>query len=309
MAGQSNRTPILPGATIGVFGSGQLGRMMALAGRALGYRIATFSPDRDSPTGQVADLEITAPYADLDAVAAFVAQVDVVTFEFENVAAEVAAVAEAAGIPVRPNGAVLHTAQQRLREKQFLAGSGLPVAPFRAVAGAAELDEALAAIGCPAVLKTAAFGYDGKGQVKIERVSDAATAWNQLGGQPCIVEHFVHFSHEISVVAARGADGAFAHYGAIENQHVNHILDLSLVPARIPAKTAAQAVDLARAVLEKLDVVGVLCVEFFAAEDGRLLINELAPRPHNSGHHHGRQLRHGDGPEKAEIDALASMNY
>src|SRR5690606_10948702 len=164
MAGETTFAPILPGATIGVFGSGQLGRMMVLAARAMGYRIATFSPDRDSPTGQVADLEITAPYGDLEAVAAFVAQVDVVTFEFENVAAEVAAVAEAAGKPVRPSGSALHTTQQRLREKQFLAQAGLPVPPFRAVATAAELAKALDVIGCPAVLKTAAFGYDGKGQ-------------------------------------------------------------------------------------------------------------------------------------------------
>lgn len=284
MAGETTFAPILPGATIGVFGSGQLGRMMALAARAMGYRIATFSPDHDSPTGQVADLEITAPYSDLDAVAAFVAQVDVVTFEFENVAAEVAAVAEAAGKPVRPSGSVLHTTQQRLREKQFLAQTGLPVSPFRAVTTAAELVKALDVIGCPAVLKTAAFGYDGKGQVKIERAEDAMAAWAQIGGQPCIVERYVDFSHEISVVAARGADGAFAHYGAIENQHVNHILDLSIAPARIPAQSAQQAVELARAVLEKLDVVGVLCVEFFLASDGCLLINELAPRPHNSGH-------------------------
>lgn len=284
MAGETTFAPILPGATIGVFGSGQLGRMMVLAARAMGYRIATFSPDHDSPTGQVADLEITAPYSDLDAVAAFVAQVDVVTFEFENVAAEVAAVAEAAGKPVRPSGSVLHTTQQRLREKQFLAQTGLPVSPFRAVTTAAELVKALDVIGCPAVLKTAAFGYDGKGQVKIERAEDAMAAWAQIGGQPCIVERYVDFSHEISVVAARGADGAFAHYGAIENQHVNHILDLSIAPARIPAQSAQQAVELARAVLEKLDVVGVLCVEFFLASDGCLLINELAPRPHNSGH-------------------------
>lgn len=290
MAPHLSSSPILPGATIGVFGSGQLGRMMALAGRAMGYRIATFSPDRDSPTGQIADLEVTAPYADLDAVAAFVAQVDVITFEFENVVAEVAAIAEAAGKPVRPSGAVLHTAQQRLREKHFLAGAGLPVAPFHAVVNADELAAALAVVGCPAVLKTAAFGYDGKGQVKINRPEDAAgawaeaVAWAEVGGRPCIVESFVAFSHEISVVAARGVDGSFAHYGAIENRHANHILDLSIAPARIPALTAAAAVELARAVIEKLDVVGVLCVEFFLTHDGCLLINEIAPRPHNSGH-------------------------
>lgn len=284
MARRNATAPILPGATIGVFGSGQLGRMMALAGRAMGYRIATYSPDRASPTGQIADLEVTAPYADLDAVAAFVAQVDVVTFEFENVAAEVAAIADAAGRPVRPAGSVLHTTQQRLREKQFLAQAGLPVAPFRAVASAVDLARGLAELGCPAVLKTAAFGYDGKGQIKIDRPQAAETAWAQMGSQPCILEAFVHFDREISVVAVRGVDGAFAHYGAIENMHANHILDLSIAPARIPAPVAQQAVELARAVLEKLDVVGVLCVEFFAANDGCLLINELAPRPHNSGH-------------------------
>ncbi|MCC6458557.1 MAG: 5-(carboxyamino)imidazole ribonucleotide synthase [Caldilineaceae bacterium] len=276
--------PILPGATIGVFGSGQLGRMMALAARPMGYRIHTYSPDRDSPTGQVADREVVADYENEDALADFVRHVQVVTFEFENVPALVAKVAEAAGVPVRPGATVLHTAQQRAREKQFLASAGLPVAPFALVTTQVELEAALAQVGTPAVLKTAAFGYDGKGQVRIDEASQAGDAWATLGGQPAVLEAFISFQHELSVVAARGLDDSFAHYGALENIHRNHILDLTIAPARIPGPVAAQAVELARAVLEKMDVVGVLCVEFFWAGDGRLLINELAPRPHNSGH-------------------------
>jgi 5-(carboxyamino)imidazole ribonucleotide synthase len=275
---------ILPGATIGVFGSGQLGRMMALAGRAMGYRIHTYSPESDSPTGQVADREFVAAYDDQDELTRFVHTVDVVTFEFENVPSLVAETAHAAGVPVRPGGHVLHTAQQRAREKHFLAASGLPVAPFVTVNSFPELEHALAAIGTPAILKTAAFGYDGKGQARINRPDQAHEAWQALGGQPAVLETFVHFQHEISVVAARGMDGAFVHYGALENVHRNHILDLTVAPARIPPETAREAVELARATLEKLDVVGVLCVEFFWADNGRLLINELAPRPHNSGH-------------------------
>jgi 5-(carboxyamino)imidazole ribonucleotide synthase len=276
--------PILPGATIGVFGSGQLGRMMALAARAMGYRIHTYSPDRDSPTGQIADYEAVAAYEDEDALIDFVRNVQVVTFEFENVPSIVAQVAEREGVPVRPGGHVLHTAQQRQREKEFLASAGLPVAPFAPAATLPQLEAALTQIGTPAVLKTAAFGYDGKGQARIDHPRQANDAWQLIGAQPAILEAFVKFQHEISVVAARGVDGSFAHYGAFENIHRNHILDLTIAPARIPTDVTAQSVELARATLEKLDVVGVLCVEFFWAEDGRLLINELAPRTHNSGH-------------------------
>lgn len=276
--------PILPGATIGVFGSGQLGRMLALAARAMGYRIHTFSPESGSPTGQVADCEVNASYEDLDAVADFVRGVDVVTFEFENVAADVAAVADAAGVPVRPGGWVLHTTQQRLREKQFLVSSGLPVTPFVHVTQFAELQAGLAALGGAAILKTAAFGYDGKGQVRIADPELALGAWHSLGGQESILEAVVDFAAELSVVAARGVDGSFAHWGVIENRHRHHILDLSLAPAPVAPAIAVQAVELAHAVLSKLDVVGVLCVEMFLDGQGRLLINELAPRPHNSGH-------------------------
>ncbi len=277
-------TPILPGATIGIFGSGQLGRMLALSARQLGYGIQTFAPDQNSPTGQVADREVNAPYTDLDAVSAFVRGVDVVTFEFENVSADVAQVAVAAGIPVRPGGHVLHTAQNRLREKQFLADHGLPVTPFRAIHSLADLQAALQVLGTPAVLKTAAFGYDGKGQVKITDPVQAADAWQAIGAQGAILEAFVSFQKEVSVVAARGVDGSFVHYGVIENNHANHILDLSLWPAWVAPQVVTDAVDITHAILTQLDVVGVLCVEFFLTAQDTLLVNELAPRPHNSGH-------------------------
>ena len=278
--------PIFPPSIIGVFGSGQLGRMLALAAKSMGYRIHTFSPERDSPTGQVADREVAAAYDDMDALREFVRGVDVVTFEFENVPAHVAEIAMEAGVPVRPGGHVLHTAQNRQREKSFLAATGLPVTPFAAVHTRADLTAAVAQLGAPAVLKTAAFGYDGKGQVKLDR-GDAAeldAAWAAIGAQPAILEAFVPFTHEVSVVAARGVDGSFANYGVIENIHVNHILDLSIVPARVPLAVAAKAAGLAQDLMDALDVVGVLCVEYFVTAAGDVLINEIAPRPHNSGH-------------------------
>ncbi|HUS17340.1 MAG TPA: 5-(carboxyamino)imidazole ribonucleotide synthase [Chloroflexia bacterium] len=275
--------PILPGATIGVLGSGQLGRMLALAARRMGYHIHTLSPDCDTPTGQVADLEIGAAYTDIDAVRAFASGVQVVTFEFENIPVE-AATAAAACAPVRPSGAVLATTPHRLREKSFLAAAGLPVTPFRAIRAASDLAAALADLGCPAVLKTADFGYDGKGQVLIRSADEAPAAYRTLGGRETVLEAFVDFAAEVSVVAARGLDGTFAHYGVIENSHAQHILDVSVAPAAVPSAVAEAAVGMARAVLEGLDVTGVLCVEFFVTRDGGLLINELAPRPHNSGH-------------------------
>ena len=276
-----------PGAVIGVLGSGQLGRMFAIAARRMGYRVHTLSPDEDTPTGQVADLEIQASYDDLDAVSDFARHVGVVTFEFENVPAPTAEAA-ARCAPVRPSGSVLHTTQQRIREKSFLTSAGLPTTPYREVHSLAGLHRALADLGCPAVLKTAAFGYDGKGQFRIGPGGDApdraAEAWAAIGKQEAVLEAFIDFDREISVVAARGEDGQFVHYGAIENQHTHHILDVSIAPARVSERIAQEAVDLARCVLERLDVVGVLCVEFFVTRDGSLLINELAPRPHNSGH-------------------------
>lgn len=289
---------ILPGATLGVLGSGQLGRMFAIAARRMGYRVHTFSPDNDSPTGQVADAEVTARYDDLEAVANFAKQVSVVTFEFENVPS---ATAEAAArfAPVRPAGQVLHFTQQRLREKTYLSDHGFPVTPFRAVRSLAELEHALRELGTPAVLKTAGWGYDGKGQTKIASLADAASAWNTVfpatavassrdnaESTACeaILEGFVNFRLEVSVVAARGLDGSFAAFPLFENAHANHILDVTVCPARVAPKVAAEAETIARGILESLDVVGVLCVEMFLTSDDKLLINELAPRPHNSGH-------------------------
>jgi 5-(carboxyamino)imidazole ribonucleotide synthase len=275
--------PILPGSTIGVLGSGQLGRMFAIAARRMGYRVHTFSPETDTPTGQVADVEVQAAYEDLDAVRDFTRHVHVVTFEFENIPVEtINAVAE--HVAVRPSAMILHTTQHRLREKTFLARAGFPVTPFRPVHSMDDLRAGLRDLGYPAVLKTAGFGYDGKGQSKISSPSEAEVALRALEGQEAVLEAFVDFGREVSVVAARGLDGSFAHYGAIENVHSHHILDVSIAPAAVSSKIAHEAVEISRSLLEALDVVGVLCVEFFLTRDGKLLVNELAPRPHNSGH-------------------------
>lgn len=277
--------PILPGATLGVLGSGQLGRMFAAEAALLGYRVQTYSPDTDSPTGQIAVKEWTAPYDDLQRVRAFAEAVDVVTFEFENVPAQTAATC-AAQCPVRPAGEVLHIIQNRSREKGFLRQHGFPVTPFRDVRGLDDLVAAVAALGAPAVLKTAAFGYDGKGQVKIAGDShqELEAAWAAMNGAPAILEAFIDFRLEISVVGARGLDGDMAFFPVFENAHANHILDVTVCPARISPALADRAREVAAGVLEALDVIGVLCVEFFVTADEQVLINELAPRPHNSGH-------------------------
>jgi len=219
----------------------------------------------------------------VDSIRAFASAVDVVTFEFENVSAAAAAAAEAHAI-VRPNGRALEIAQHRIREKTFLRDRGLPVTPFAAVRSEIDLADAVRQIGRPAVIKTASFGYDGKGQVAIGPDDDPVQAWDAIGRSEAILEAFIDLEREISVVAARGVDGSVAAFTPIENVHRHHILDISMAPANVPVKLASQAVDVTRAVLEGLDYVGILCVEFFVAKDGRLLINEIAPRPHNSGH-------------------------
>ena len=275
---------ILPGATLGILGSGQLGRMFAIAARRLGYRVHTFSPDTETPTGQVADKEVCAPYEDLDALAAFCKGVDVVSFEFENVPS-LASDCAAQFVPVRPRGEVLHIIQNRLREKAFISSNGFPHAPFQPVRSRAELDAALAAIGTPAVLKTAGFGYDGKGQAVIRDPADAEAAWRAIGQVEAVLEGFIDFQGEVSVVAARGLNGDFVHYGVIENLHRNHILDVSIPDAPLSPRLTREAVDITRGLMEALEIVGVLCVELFVTRDERLLINELAPRPHNSGHY------------------------
>jgi 5-(carboxyamino)imidazole ribonucleotide synthase len=274
---------ISPGAALGVLGSGQLGRMFTIAARRMGYRVHTFSPEEDTPTGQVADLEVTAEYDDLDALRAFAGQVEVVTFEFENVPAEAIDAIESLA-PVRPSGVALHTAQQRAREKTFLADHGFPTAPFARAATLDELWEGVARVGTPAIIKTAAFGYDGKGQHRVTTPADVEHIWTALGHQEAVVEKFVSLQTEISIVAARGLDGSTAEYPAFENRHRNHILDVTTAPAAVTPAIAAQAREITRAILAQLQYVGVLCVEFFVTTEGELLVNEIAPRPHNSGH-------------------------
>ncbi len=283
--------PIEPGSTLGVLGSGQLGRMFAIAARRLGYRVHVLSPDDDTPAGQVADQEFRADYLDLAAVERFARGVSVVTFEFENVPSATTEIAERFA-PVRPAGDVLHVSQQRLREKNFLRQRGIPVTPFAAVNSLEQLQQALATLGTPAVLKTASWGYDGKGQCKIAAPEHAAQAWETVFpatktvGEDTvgILEAHVDFECELSVVAARGVAGDFVAYGPLLNTHVNHILDVSSTPAPLQPRLANEAIELARTILTELKVVGVLCVEMFLTRDARLLVNELAPRPHNSGH-------------------------
>lgn len=274
---------VLPNSTVGVFGSGQLGRMFAIEARKMGYRVHTYSPGSDTPTGQVADIETTADYEDLYAVREFAASVDVVTFEFENVPSPTVDAA-ASLTQVYPSGDVLHTTQNRLREKAFLTKGGFPIAPYRPIESLVGLEAAVDELGMPSVLKTAGFGYDGKGQFKITHRDDIGAAYASLGGQHGVLEAFVDFEREVSVVCARGRQGEFRHYGVIENTHADHILDVSVSPAGLKTASADRAVDIARSIAEAFTFVGTMCVEFFVTRAGELLVNEIAPRPHNSGH-------------------------
>lgn len=273
----------LPGSTVGVMGGGQLGRMFAIAARRMGYRVHTFSPDADTPTGQLADLEVVAGYEDEEAVRNFARGIDVLTFEFENIPVQSVEWA-AEHCEVRPSGHVLHVCQHRLREKEFLSGAGLPLPRFAPVDSEAALREAVKTIGLPSVLKTAAFGYDGKGQRKLELGTDLGEVWATFEGRRAVLEQWVTYEKEVSVIVARGVDGRTLSYPVCENLHRNHILDVTVVPARIPDPVAAAARELAVHVAEALGIVGLLAVEMFLLADGALLINELAPRPHNSGH-------------------------
>jgi 5-(carboxyamino)imidazole ribonucleotide synthase len=275
--------PLPHGGTIGILGGGQLGRMSALAAARLGYRCHVFAPDADSPGMQVAAAATVAPYEDAAALARFAAAVDVVTFEFENVPAETLATL-APLAPCRPGVEVLRVCQDRLVEKAFLESAGVPVAPWRAVHDEAGLAAAIEAIGLPAVLKTTRLGYDGRGQAVLRTPADAAPAFARLAPKPLILEAFVPFVAEVSAIAARGVDGSAAVYDAVENRHRDHILDLSFAPARLPAPVAAAARRHAARVAESLGLIGVLALELFVLADGSLLGNEIAPRPHNSGH-------------------------
>ena len=275
--------PLPPGATIGILGGGQLGRMSAMAAARLGYRCHIFAPDVDSPGMQIAAATTVAAYEDAEALRRFAAAVDVVTFEFENVPAEtLEALAPLA--PCRPGVEVLRVCQDRLAEKEFLVRAAVPVAPWRAVRSPGDLRAALDAIGLPAVLKTTRMGYDGRGQEVLRRPEEAETAFARLEPKPLILEAFVPFRAEVSAIVARGADGAEAVFDAVENRHRDHILDASLAPARVPEEVAAAARGHAARAAAELGLVGVLALEMFLLPDGSLLGNEIAPRPHNSGH-------------------------
>ena len=274
-----------PGSTVGVLGSGQLGRMFALSARAMGYRVHTYSPEEDSPTGHVADVEVSAPYDDLDQLRTFAKGLDVLTFEFENVPRAALDALESL-VAIRPGAEALFVSQNREREKEFLRKVNAPVAPWAAVRTSEDLASALSSVGAPSVLKTAAFGYDGKGQEKISSKveKEAVAAWSRLGRAPSVLEAFIEFEREISVVAARGADGAIAFFPVFENEHSRHILDVTRCPAPLSPFEETQAYEITRTILEALNYVGVLCIELFHTSGGRLLVNEIAPRPHNSGH-------------------------
>jgi len=274
----------LPGSTVGVMGGGQLGRMFAIAARRMGYRVHTFSPDEDTPTGQLADREVAASYDDAEAVRDFARGIDVLTFEFENVPTQTIAWA-GEYCDVRPSAGVLHVCQHRLREKGFLESNGFPLPAFAHIASAAELAAAVEKIGTPCVLKTAAFGYDGKGQRKIEARDDLAEAWAPFEGGAAALEQWVRFEKEVSVLVARSLDGELVTYPVCENVHRHHILDVTVVPASIAPEVDRAARTLAGQIAERLGLVGLLAVEMFLLPDGRLLVNELAPRPHNSGHY------------------------
>jgi 5-(carboxyamino)imidazole ribonucleotide synthase len=281
-------TVLAPQATIGILGGGQLGRMLALAAARLGFKCHVFAPSPDSPAFDVVHRVTCADYTDTEALDRFAADVDVVTYEFENVPAETATFL-AARVPVLPDPNILATTQDRLAEKNFVGRLGIGTAAFTAVGGPDDLVAAVKRIGVPAVLKTRRYGYDGKGQVTISNGADPQAAWREVGGQPCILEAFVPFEREVSVVAARGHDGAVECFDVTENEHREHILKVSRVPAALSAAGAQQARRIAETIAKSFDYVGVLAVEMFVLPggeggDGQLLVNEIAPRVHNSGH-------------------------
>lgn len=278
---------ILPGASLGVLGGGQLGRMFAIAAKQLGYRVVVYTPEQNSPASQVCDLTIVGDFEDATKLAEFADEVEVVTLEFENIPVS-ALNFLAERVPVRPNPNALHITQHRGREKTFLKEQSIPTVKFSPVQTMDDLVQAITITSIPAVLKTAGFGYDGKGQVRITQPDQLDSALAAMNGQPAILEQWIAFEGECSVIGARTPDGEFVAYGPVENRHVNHILDLTLSPATLEHLTpdvAIEAVNLTRRLMEALDITGLLCVEFFLTTEGQLLVNELAPRPHNSGHY------------------------
>ncbi|AZB63183.1 phosphoribosylaminoimidazole carboxylase ATPase subunit [Cereibacter sphaeroides WS8N] len=271
-----------PGSTIGILGGGQLGRMLSVAAARLGFRTHIFEPSANPPAADVAHAVTTAPYEDEAALRAFAASVDVITYEFENIPTSALDLLEALK-PLHPNRRALAVSQDRLEEKGFLTGLGLAVAPYRPVGSREDLEAAIHGIGTPAILKTTRLGYDGKGQARLMEPDDAAEAFASMGGQPAVLEGFVRFTHEVSVIAARGRDGSVAVYEPGENVHLSGILHTTTVPARLTASQRTDAVLLAGRILNALDYVGVMGVELFVTPEA-LLVNEIAPRVHNSGH-------------------------
>ncbi len=278
-----NKAMIKPGSVIGILGGGQLGRMISIAAARLGYRCHIFSDVTDSPAARVSDAVTVASYTDFESLRSFAASVDVVTMEFENIPEEPVLYLEQRTL-VRPSPKVLSVAQDRLIEKNFMKSIGVETTPYLHVQTASDLVDGVSKLGLPSVLKTTRFGYDGKGQIRLQRASDVGGAFAELKEQQGILERWVPFALELSVIVARGSDGEIISYGPVENCHVNHILDTTIVPARISQGVAAKAEKIARQVAEKLNVVGLLAVEMFVTGDGQVLVNEIAPRPHNSGH-------------------------
>ncbi len=277
---------IKPGATIGLLGGGQLGRMMALSGRAMGYRFVTMDPTPDSPSGQVSDRQIVASFDDVEAAQQLAELSDVISYEFENVDSEVAEVLESRSF-VPQGSRLLRITQHRIREKTAIAQMGIPVAPFRAVNSVEDVEKAVAEFGLPVVMKTATGGYDGKGQWVIREAGEIAEAFTVLSqsGAELIVEKFIRFQMELSVIAARNQSGEVATFPAAQNIHAENILHLSIVPAPISPELTREAERMAKEIAQKLEVVGLIAVEMFLTEAGELYVNELAPRPHNSGHY------------------------
>ena len=275
---------VLPGGTIGVLGGGQLGRMLSQAAARLGYRVHVYEPQANCPAGAVSHKEVNAPYEDLAALSAFAKECDVITYEFENIpVAPLRAIEHLAQL--HPHWSVLETTQNRSREKNWLKRNGFAHARFAEVAAGGDLQAGIRAVGLPCVVKTADFGYDGKGQVKVQQEADMAKAEKAFASQACVIEQWIDFSCEVSVVMARSAKGAIQVFPLAENIHTNHILDFSIVPARISLDVAASVENLARLVAEKIGLVGVMGVELFVTNAGEVLVNELAPRTHNSGHY------------------------
>jgi len=283
MTTKPDDTPIPPGQWLGLLGGGQLGRMFCMAAQSLGYRVAVLDPGADSPAGNVADRHVHADYLDPAGLARLSAIARAATTEFENVpAAALEFLARSAR--VSPDASSVAIAQDRIREKAFLRNSGFEVAPFAVLASAHDAASADPAL-LPGIVKSARLGYDGKGQVRVANASAVADAYRALGGVPCVIERFVDLACEVSVIVARDGRGATTTWPVAENRHRDGILDVSIVPARVPGALAARARDVATRVASALDYRGVLCVEMFVTRDGALLVNEIAPRPHNSGHY------------------------